>query len=77
MIIVIIYKVNNPAKHSDTKTPNLATLRLPDEDAKHTVANKFITSEVLLAGARELVIAHAGDEYRLRLTNQGKLILTK
>lgn len=36
-----------------------------------------ITSEALFAGSRELVIKHAGDEYRLRLTNQGKLILTK
>ncbi|MDO9393762.1 MAG: hemin uptake protein HemP [Methylotenera sp.] len=39
--------------------------------------NGAITSEVLLAGARELVIKHAGEDYRLRLTNQGKLILTK
>lgn len=39
--------------------------------------SKSITSESLFAGARELVISHAGGEYRLRLTNQGKLILTK
>lgn len=43
----------------------------------HVVLSKNITSESLFAGARELVIAHAGGEYRLRLTNQGKLILTK
>ena len=36
-----------------------------------------ITSEVLFAGKRELLIQHAGDSYRLRITNQGKLILTK
>ena len=35
-----------------------------------------VTSKVLLAGARELVIEHAGREYRLRLTGNGKLILT-
>lgn len=35
------------------------------------------TSKILFSGAREIVIEHAGDEYRLRLTNQGKLILTK
>ncbi|WP_240032005.1 hemin uptake protein HemP [Pseudomethylobacillus aquaticus] len=35
------------------------------------------TSEQLFAGARELIIQHAGAEYRLRLTSQGKLILTK
>lgn len=41
------------------------------------ITSKNISSEQLFAGARELVIAHAGGEYRLRLTNQGKLILTK
>lgn len=40
-------------------------------------ACRAISSEVLFAGARELVIEHGGDSYRLRLTNQGKLILTK
>ena len=40
-------------------------------------ANKHTTSEALFAGARELVIEHAGDVYRLRLTSLGKLILTK
>jgi hemin uptake protein HemP len=38
---------------------------------------RAIASEDLFAGARELVIKHAGEDYRLRLTNQGKLILTK
>lgn len=36
-----------------------------------------LNSVNLFAGERELIIEHAGDEYRLRLTNQGKLILTK
>lgn len=31
----------------------------------------------LLRGMRELVIEHAGEEYRLRITSKGKLILTK
>lgn len=35
------------------------------------------TSTELLAGQRESVIEHNGEEYRLRLTGQGKLILTK
>ncbi len=34
-------------------------------------------SDVLFAGSRELVIEHAGEEYRLRITSKGKLILTK
>ncbi len=36
-----------------------------------------VSSDELLAGRRELVIEHSGEEYRLRLTSKGKLILTK
>jgi hemin uptake protein HemP len=35
-----------------------------------------IESAHLLGRARELVILHAGREYRLRITQNGKLILT-
>lgn len=35
-----------------------------------------VTSDALLAAANELIIEHAGREYRLRLTSNGKLILT-
>lgn len=38
---------------------------------------KTISSEILLADAREVIIRHASEQYLLRLTNQGKLILTK
>ena len=34
-------------------------------------------SAELFGAVREIVIEHAGEEYRLRLTRQGKLILTK
>jgi len=36
-----------------------------------------MTSDELLVGRRELVIEHSGEEYRLRVTSKGKLILTK
>ncbi|MFY3742596.1 hemin uptake protein HemP [Anaeromyxobacter sp. Red801] len=35
------------------------------------------STAALLGDARELVIEHAGEVYRLRLTSKGKLILTK
>jgi hemin uptake protein HemP len=38
---------------------------------------RHVSSHALLAGARELVIQHQGGEYRLRLTRNDKLILTK
>ena len=37
---------------------------------------KRISSESLLGARKELVIVHNGREYRLRLTQNGKLILT-
>ncbi|WP_304907919.1 hemin uptake protein HemP [Methylotenera sp.] len=82
MIIVIIcimskdnqdnFKVSNIAK-------NLQKLHEAESAVLKTrIANiRATTSEVLLAGARELVIKHAGEDYYLRLTSQGKLILTK
>ena len=36
-----------------------------------------ITSEQLLGGTREVIIQHGGEQYRLRVTSAGKLILTK
>ena len=42
----------------------------PTEQAKR------VTSEALLGSKKELVIVHGGREYRLRLTQNGKLILT-
>ena len=35
-----------------------------------------VASESLLGKRRELLIAHNGREYRLRVTQNGKLILT-
>lgn len=37
---------------------------------------KRVSSESLLGRAKELAIVHNGREYRLRLTQNGKLILT-
>ena len=42
-----------------------------------TVADNQLDSRDLFASAREIVIAHGPDRYRLRLTSQNKLILTK
>ena len=36
-----------------------------------------VDSRALLEGSRELVIRHGEQEYRLRLTQNDKLILTK
>lgn len=39
--------------------------------------HKSITSEELLQNVQELIIVHAGEQYRLRITSNNKLILTK
>ena len=36
-----------------------------------------ISTNDLMQGAREVIIIHAGEEYVLRITKTGKLILTK
>jgi hemin uptake protein HemP len=42
-----------------------------------SVAGHELDSRDLFIGTREVVIHHGGDVYRLRLTGQNKLILTK
>ena len=50
----------------------------PRGETRHAVTPmRRLTSSDLLQGNREIIIEHAGGEYRLRLTSQGKLILTK
>jgi len=39
-------------------------------------APQKVQSEALLGTAKQLLIVHNGREYRLRLTQNGKLILT-
>lgn len=38
---------------------------------------KRITTLDLMQGARDIIILHQGEEYLLRITKTGKLILTK
>ncbi|MCJ2046202.1 hemin uptake protein HemP [Methylobacterium sp. J-078] len=40
-------------------------------------ATAQISSQSLLRGQREITILHGGDRYRLRITANDKLILTK
>lgn len=50
----------------------------PAWPASHAGApRKRLVSGDLFGDAQEILIEHAGQEYRLRITRQGKLILTK
>ena len=48
----------------------------PAASLPSTPAPAKVPSQVLLGTRKELVIMHNGREYRLRLTQNGKLILT-
>lgn len=60
--------MNDRARPPDA-TPRAAAGALPSP--------RELDSAQLFAGARELVIRHAGETYTLRQTRLGKLILTK
>ncbi|MCG8595688.1 MAG: hemin uptake protein HemP [Kiloniellales bacterium] len=47
------------------------------EDGRTATAERSIASVELFAGAKVVIIEHAGERYRLRRTSKGKLILTK
>ena len=45
--------------------------------AAHAASAPILNTGVLFAGGSEVIIAHGQDIYRLRLTRQNRLILTK
>lgn len=59
----------------------MATDRQPTNsdpaDAVQKRQRRVVTSRELMGNGSELIIEHGGEEYRLRITRQEKLILTK
>lgn len=51
---------------------------VPDRrtDSRHKTQRRY-ASQTLFHDVREIVIEHAGYEYRLRITRHDKLLLTK
>lgn len=45
--------------------------------ADRSARGQEIASHELFRGAQEIIIVHHNEEYRLRITRQNKLILTK
>lgn len=60
--------------HGDDSTirPKTAPAKAPTRPG----GPRRVASKALFAGVREIVIDHAGREYRLRITQNDKLILT-
>jgi len=61
-------KIGGAGKHAENPSPGTRVL---------TVNGSRIDSRELFATEREIIIAHGEENYRLRLTSQNKLILTK
>ena len=49
----------------------------PPEGEERTEGRKVLRSEELFGACREVAIRHNGQEYRLQVTRNGKLILIK
>jgi hemin uptake protein HemP len=54
----------------------IESMHLNKSAERAPVAPQRVLSEALLGQAKELLIVHNGREYRLRMTQNGKLILT-
>lgn len=59
-------RIEAPSAHAATPRP----------PRQGTAPVRRVSSVELMAGASEVVITHSGREYRLRVTQNGKLILT-
>ena len=51
--------------------------RPPIDSGERTLPSGAIPTDFLFDGAQEALISHNGEHYRLRITRNGKLILTK
>lgn len=61
-------------KSDPTANPAFAT---PLSKLDSASSRGAVSAELLFCGAKEIVIRHQGDDYRLRITRNDKLILTK
>lgn len=63
--------------HTDMPTFGLAQPRRPDDAHHQKRLPDNIPASRLFQGSHEILIDHNSETYRLRITKNGKLILTK
>ena len=63
--------------HADMPTPSLISPSLPSDPGQRSYPPGIIPATLLFQGSQEILINHNGETYRLRITKNGKLILTK
>jgi hemin uptake protein HemP len=69
--------MNADARQETARNAVAEPLTSSSEGRKINIAADRIDSRDLFVNTREITIAHGTDVYRLRLTAQNKLILTK
>jgi hemin uptake protein HemP len=62
---------------TDMPTPPLVSSRFSTEPGQRSRQPDSIPTNLLFQGGQEILIDHNGEIYRLRITKNGKLILTK
>jgi hemin uptake protein HemP len=70
-------KMNADSKQETSRSSAREPLTSSAEGRKINMTGDRIDSRDLFVNTREITIAHGADVYRLRLTAQNKLILTK
>jgi len=73
-MVIITIQIHRSA--AAMQIPQVASLKLP-ENSEIPLGSAVIPASVLLQGKPEVLISHNGDIYRLRITKNSKLILTK
>jgi hemin uptake protein HemP len=69
-------RANANSSHLELSMSSSQRPEQPEEEADKATP-LTISSDTLLAGRRQLIIQHGGEQYRLLLTRSNKLILTK
>ena len=72
-------RANNPNENpsGNPQPPGMVEVPVLQEQKTSHPKGSRVSTDKLFNGARELIIEHTGEEYRLRITSKGKLILTK
>jgi hemin uptake protein HemP len=76
-ILIAAAKMNADSDQETSRNAARESLTSSAEGRKINVTGDRIDSRDLFINTREITIAHGADVYRLRLTAQNKLILTK
>ena len=68
---------HNPGYGDTPPSPQPISIRGPVEPGSRSFPSGAIPTDFLFQGSQEILISHNGEHYRLRITKNGKLILTK